>query len=168
LFEYTIHHLPTATSTATASTTTTSTAMTQQEPSPLYPGTLYATIRAQERRPNTTTTTASTTTGAFSFSCTTHAEGRHFVADHIVWSTLQGRAFCVQEQERDDETNTATQEPTNTALLLVNEKPKRRVAARITHLNAHEREILVYPTVDPLLMMSFLAIMEEVMLLSNL
>jgi hypothetical protein len=122
----------------------------------------YATIRAQATtKPSSTTTTtpsssSSSSSSSFQFSCTTNT-GRHFVADQILWSTLQGRAFCIHEQEQPWDVTTAT---TSTTL-------KKR-AARITNVTAQEREILVYPTVDPLLMMAFLAVMEEVILISNL
>ena len=41
-------------------------------------------------------------------------------------------------------------------------------AARVTCLTEMDREVLVYPRVDPMLMLGFVAVMEEVVLLSNL
>lgn len=130
-----------------------------------------------------------TTTGAFQFKCTTHSTGggedrdrRCFVADQIRWSTLQGRAFCIHEERKVEphpstpsssvesmmSQSTTTTRPSSSSSSSTTITLQRQPAARVTNLHPHERELLVFPAVDPILMMAFLAVMEEVILLSNL
>lgn len=81
----------------------------------------------------------------FRFHCYTY-DGRHFLADKIVWSTFQSWAFCIKQAS--DSTF--------------------RTAARVTCLTTSQRELLVYPRVDPILMVAFVAVMEEVVLVCSL
>lgn len=81
----------------------------------------------------------------FRFHCYTF-DGRHFIADKIVWSTFQSWAFCIKQAS---ESTICT-------------------AARVTCLTTSQREVLVYPQVDPILMVAFVAVMEEVVLVSSL
>ena len=90
----------------------------------------------------------------FDFTC--QMSNRRYTADKILWSTFQSRAFCIKEI-----TSTAIQRNRSATLLTAS-------AARITCLSPTSREVLVYPTVDPMLMIAFVAVMEEVVLVSNL
>lgn len=100
---------------------------------------LYARIRAERER-------GTGDCACYNFTCLTETR-RQFTADKVVWSTFRSRAFCVRE-------TMANQDSTN--------------AARVTCLTEMDREVLVYPRVDPMLMLGFVAVMEEVVLLSNL
>lgn len=82
---------------------------------------------------------------SFRFYCSTQ-RGKCFQADKIVWSTFQSWAFCIKE--------IMTSTPVT--------------AARVTCLSDSERELLIYSRVDPLLMVAFVAVMEEVVLVSSL
>lgn len=79
------------------------------------------------------------------FSCHT-STGREFVTDKVMWSTLTTRAFCIKEKVQSIS----------------------RSAARVTCLGENLRELVVYPRVDPTLILGFMAIMEEILLVSNL
>jgi hypothetical protein len=81
----------------------------------------------------------------FRFHCYTY-DGRHFIADKILWTTFQSWAFCIKQVV--DSTV--------------------RTAARVTCLTTSQREVLVYPRVDPILMVAFVSVMEEVVLVSSL
>jgi hypothetical protein len=82
----------------------------------------------------------------YNFTCHTETQ-RQFTADKVLWSTFQSKAFCVKE-------TTMGQDAAN--------------AARITCLTETDREVMVYPRVDPMLVLGFVAVMEEVVLLTNL
>lgn len=86
--------------------------------------------------------------GCHRFLCRTR-DGRHFAADNILWTTFQSRAFCIRE-------TTKVKGCTGIS------------AARVTCLTEKDRELIVYHRVDPILMLAFVAVMEEVVLVTNL
>lgn len=83
------------------------------------------------------------------FSCQTFTN-RTFTVDRARWSTFQKRAFCIKEK--------TTKAPTGVSNV-----------ARVTCLpETGTKELMVYPEVDPMIIVAFLAVMEEVLLVNNL
>lgn len=91
-------------------------------------------------------------TSCHSFTCRTQ-DGRQFTADNILWSSFQSRAFCIKETTVDSR-DCSTSSVCN--------------AARVTCLSDTNRELLVYRGLDPILMLAFVAVMEEIVLVTNL